>query len=130
MSETRNNRKRKMRPPPQNNIDQEFLADLVKRIAYGGNPEHKRNPGDFGLNPPSSPRHAKTLCDEARIFKRSVAMALLREGVKKGLISVQEREGCPQNIWAVSEQGIGTVGECRTLPISWISHANVRSFSG
>ena len=31
------------------------LADLSERVSYGGNPEHKKNPGDFGLTPPASP---------------------------------------------------------------------------
>ncbi|MDO9400469.1 MAG: hypothetical protein Q7T46_03245 [Polaromonas sp.] len=26
------------------------LCDLAKTVAYGGNPEHKKNPGDFGLH--------------------------------------------------------------------------------
>jgi len=34
----------------------EALEMLVPRVSYGGNPEHKRNPGDFGLTPPSQPR--------------------------------------------------------------------------
>lgn len=33
-------------------------ANLSPR--YSGNPEHKRNPGDFGLEPPSSPRLGKS----------------------------------------------------------------------
>ena len=33
-------------------------------------------------------------------------MRLLRKGAKLGLISVQERKGLPQNIWAVSPNGI------------------------
>lgn len=28
---------------------------------YEGSPHHKRNPGDFGLTPPSAPRLDKTL---------------------------------------------------------------------
>jgi hypothetical protein len=28
---------------------------LSERIGYGGNPEHKRNPGDFNLTPLSAP---------------------------------------------------------------------------
>jgi hypothetical protein len=31
------------------------LDDLSKKVSYGGNPEHKKNPGDFGLTPPASP---------------------------------------------------------------------------
>jgi hypothetical protein len=48
----------------------------AKRVRYGGNPEHKANPGDFELEPPSSPRPDKTLCDRTGIFERSKALAL------------------------------------------------------
>lgn len=64
------------------------------------------NPGDFGLDPPSSPRPDKTLCDGTGIFERSKAVELLQEGVRRGLISVQERDGLPQNVWAVTLDGI------------------------
>lgn len=77
------------------------LERLAEKVRYGGNPEHKRNPGDFNLSPPSNPRQAKTLCDEVGIFKRAEALAVLREGLRRGLVSIQERNGWPQNIWAV-----------------------------
>ncbi|BBL73894.1 hypothetical protein [Methylomagnum ishizawai] len=79
------------------------LKQLAEVVRYGGNPEHKRNPGDFGLNPPSNPRQAKTLCDEVEVFKRTQALTLLRKGLRRGLVSVQERNGWPQNIWAVAK---------------------------
>lgn len=100
------NPKRRMRLEPQNTIEQECLADLAERVSYGGNPEHKSNPGDFGLTPSSSPRPDKTLCDDAGIFTKSEATTLLREGIRKGLISKLEKNGWPQNIWAVSKQGV------------------------
>lgn len=59
-------------------------ADLKrwrKAVSYGGNPEHKKNPGDFGLTPPASPRRDKTLCDGVNIFQKAVALKLLKEGV-------------------------------------------------
>jgi len=31
------------------------LAMLAGRVTYGGNPQHKRRPGNFGLNPPAAP---------------------------------------------------------------------------
>jgi hypothetical protein len=97
------NPKRRIRPLP---IKKELLAVLTKRVQYGGNPEHKMNPGDFELEPPSSPRPDKTLCDGTGIFERNKAVTLLREGIRRGLISVQERDGLPQNIWAVTPDGI------------------------
>lgn len=96
------NPKRCIASPP----DSLALAQLAARVRYGGNPEHKRNPGDFGLTPPASPRRNKTLCDEARIVRRSVALELLREGIRRGLVSQWNGTGYPQNVWAVSAEGI------------------------
>lgn len=81
------------------------LERLVDSIHYTGNPEHKRNPGDFGLMPPSQPRPDKALCDTVNIFSRRKATELLRAGVRKGLISERQRNGYPQNIWVVTENG-------------------------
>lgn len=79
---------------------------LKNELRYTGNPEHKRNPGDFGLTPPSSPRPAKSLCDTARIFTRAEALRLLQLGLERGAFSAQLRNGWPQNIWAVTEDGV------------------------
>lgn len=91
---------------PKRQIDQEVssvvLESLSERLTYGGNPEHKRNPGDFGLAPPASPRPDKSLCDEINVFTRREAVDLLREGVRRSLISKQQVRGLPQNIWAVT----------------------------
>lgn len=82
-------------PPPA------ALNELAERIGYGGNPEPKRAPGDFGLTPPSSPRPDKTLCDGAGIVSRAAALAALRSGVLKGMVSRRVSGGFPQNIWSV-----------------------------
>src|ERR1035437_9720739 len=82
------------------------LERLARSAQYGGNPEHKKNPGDFGLTPPASPRRDKTLCDGAGIFQRKLALKLLKEGIRRGLVSQQVRNGFPQNIWAVTDDGI------------------------
>jgi hypothetical protein len=82
-----------------------MVEELAKHARYSGNPEHKRNPGDFGLDPPSSPRPGKTLCDVVEIQTRVAAVALLRAGLRKGTFSVQERGGWPQNVWAVTADG-------------------------
>ena len=46
------------------------------------------------------------MCDEAGIFCRWEADRLLRLGILQGLISDQIRGDLPQNVWAVSEEGI------------------------
>jgi hypothetical protein len=99
------NPKRRLRDAPALPQRQKELEEIAQRAIYAGNPVHKRNPGDFGLTPPSRPRPDKTLCDGAGVFERAVAQALLTEGIRRGLISVQERNGWPQNVWAVTNDG-------------------------
>ena len=65
--------------------DFERLDQLSERVQYGGNPEHKKNPSDFGLTPPSGPRPGKSLCDTIKVFSRQEALELLRTGLKKRL---------------------------------------------
>jgi hypothetical protein len=100
-------RKRKVNPKRRILLDPQpnDLARWAKRARYVGNPDHKRNPGDFGLEPPSSPRLGKTLCDAAAVFTRKDAQSLLRQGIEKGLVSEQLRNGWPQNIWSVESNG-------------------------
>ncbi|MDB5821035.1 MAG: hypothetical protein JWQ11_4675 [Rhizobacter sp.] len=104
------NPKRKLRPVlGLMQVAEQFKA-LSKAASYGGNPEHKRNPGDFGLSPPAMPRQGKSLCDDARIFSRAGALKLLKTGLERGIVSVQERNGWPQNIWAVAPNGVAVEG--------------------
>lgn len=86
----------------------EQLLEKWQQADYGGNPEHKRNPGDFGLTPPSSPTPHKSLCDDANITSKKQAKDLLLAGIRKGLVSQQRNQitHWPQNIWAVTSCGI------------------------
>lgn len=89
--------------------DPDFLRlceKLAKKVNYGGNPEHKKNPGDFGLTPPSGPRKGKSLCDDCGVFTRESALKYLRSGLMKGLVSEQFNGEWPQNIWAVMTNGM------------------------
>ena len=81
------------------------LADLAGKVRYGGNPEHKMNPGDFGLMPPADPRPGKSLCDVAAVFTRHEALRLLRLGLRKGLVSDRSLGDWPKNIWSVMANG-------------------------
>jgi len=40
------------------------------------------------------------------IFTRQEAERLLREGLRRGLVSTEEDHGWPKAVWAVSENGI------------------------
>lgn len=84
------------------------VQDTWEDADYGGNPEHKRNPGDFGLTPPASPRPHKSLCDDANITSKKQAKDLLLAGIRKGLVSEQRNQATdwPQNIWAVTCHGV------------------------
>ncbi|MBI4950476.1 MAG: hypothetical protein HY908_00435 [Myxococcales bacterium] len=67
---------------------------------------HKRNPGDFGLTPPASPRPEKTLCDEAAVATRAVAGALFQRAIEHGLVSADNAVlHFPKYLWVVDEAG-------------------------
>ncbi len=100
---SQHNLKRKIRKIED--CDKDMLDRLFISIIYTGNPAHKKKPGDFGLTPPSDPRPGKALCDIAKIFNRADALKLLKNGAKRGMISMQDINGFPQNIWAVDENG-------------------------
>jgi len=78
-------------------IQRQWLAD---RVSYQGSPFHKRYPADYGF-PEPKPRPDKTLCDSERKFLLQEAQDLLVAGVQRAMVSVQFRNGWPQNIWAV-----------------------------
>ncbi len=86
--------------------EKDELEKLAAMVRYGGNPEHKRNPGDFGLTPPSQPRADKSLCDGIQVFRREEALRLLRLGVKAGMVSPWDGTAFPKNIWSMTKDGI------------------------
>lgn len=96
----------KRRIASSGHASQAALDALAQRVRYGGNPEHKRNPGDFGLTPPADPRPGKSLCDTAALFRRSEALHVLQAGVRKGLISDRHEGEWPKNVWSVTSSGI------------------------
>lgn len=82
------------------------LQAMARAVRYGGNPEHKRNPGDFGLTPPSSPRRGKTLCDDLKVYRRVEAQRLVASGLRRGMVDARwNGEGWPQLVWAMDESG-------------------------
>ena len=66
----RYNLKRRIKELTKEDLQQ--YQEIADKISYGGNPEHKKNPGDFGLTPPSGLRAGKSLCDTVSIFSRQI----------------------------------------------------------
>lgn len=99
------NPKRKIAPNTEENL--QLGRNLAQRVRYGGNPEHKKNPGDFGLHPPANARSTKSLCDDVKIFNRKIALDYLKKGLELGLVryTKEENETWPQNVWAVTDDG-------------------------
>lgn len=77
------------------------LKQLAERARYGGSPEHKMRPNDYGLTPNRGRRAGKSLCDVEREFPKADAERLLKEGMKRAMVSQQAHNGWPQNVWAV-----------------------------
>ena len=74
---------------------------MGKIVQYGGNPEHKCRPNDYGLTPMRNPRPGKTLCDAEGEFKKASAEKLLKAAFEHGMCSEQTRGQWPQNVWVV-----------------------------
>lgn len=79
---------------------------LRANAAYEGSAHHKKEPHNFGLTPPASPRVDKTLCDEAGIFDKHVAFELFTLAIDVGLVSAKDKaDGFPAQIWVVDRDG-------------------------
>jgi hypothetical protein len=85
----------------QRGSDRAEQAGQVHRKSGAQEESRRFRPDSSGISRPD-----KTLCDGAQVFKRKLALKLLRKGVLKGLISDQERNEFPQQIWAVSDGGV------------------------
>lgn len=111
MSHRQSNRPDRRIVPP-NTLTQDELKDIEARARYGGIAYHKLHPGDYGFNPPTSPRPSKSVCDDLRPVLKKDAARLLREGIRKGMVSRPNLGQLPKYIWAVD--GNGEVYEAKT----------------
>lgn len=104
-------RARKAREDTERSIRDQPLTDeqrtfLGTHALYEGSPLHKKEPHNFDLTPPTSPRPEKTLCDEAGIFDKQVAHALFARAIDVGLVSEKDKvEGFPAQMWVVDGDG-------------------------
>ena len=87
------------------------LYEMARQAQYKPSPYHKpRSSGpNFDLMP--RPRPDKTLCDTLAVKGPTDASCLLRAGFRRGMISVQEYGGWPQNVWAVDAEGVVYEGQ-------------------
>jgi hypothetical protein len=99
---------------PANTLSDEELRRIAQATSYSATPYHKLHPGDYGFDPPVSPRPSESPCDDKRIVLRSEAAALLAQGIRKGMISRPRPGGLPKYVWAVDENG--DVYEAKTKP--------------
>ncbi|NQW46767.1 MAG: hypothetical protein HQ464_03250 [Planctomycetes bacterium] len=87
------------------------IAKRASKVRYGGNPKHKRNPGDFGLFPPAThsggdpERGADALCDLVKVFRRSEARALLEKAFREGFVDGRFDGDWPKTVWLVTKDG-------------------------
>lgn len=87
----------------QGRIPDVELDALTVRVRYGGSTHHKRNAGDYRFIPPSNPRGSKSLCDDLRVILMREAASLMKNGIKKGMVSEILPDGYPKYIWAVDD---------------------------
>ncbi len=85
-------------------LSKEERIFLQTNAAYEGSPFHKRSPNDFGLTPPTyAVRPEKTLCDEAGITKKQIAIELFARAIQVGLVSEAWTFGFPRQMWVVDD---------------------------
>ena len=94
--EARQQTQRNIRSTLLSQVEKDFLKE---HAVYEGASYHKKNPGDFKLNPPSGPRPNKTLCDEAGISRKAQAQALLLQAIDGGLVSEKTEFDFPKHLW-------------------------------
>ncbi len=115
------NSKRNILSTPNYLLLKDNLEKRSLTLRYDGKPEHKLNPGDFGLTPPACGRLDKSLCDLVKIFTHKEALKLLRKGFSKGMVDTREHRGWPRHIWVVMDDN--TVLEAKpSMPGEGIYH--------
>lgn len=105
---------------PAGGISATDLKALTRRLTYGGSSYHKLRSNDYGLSPPFSPRPHKSPCDDRRAVRKTEAIRLLKEGIRRGMVSALAAGGVPKYVWAVAEDGL--IFEAKTAPPNTVYH--------
>ena len=98
-----NNPKRRI--AKANHFTEGQLNDFAGTGRYRGSPHHKSQPADYGFHPPASPRPSKSLCDDKRVIRLEEAIRLFKDGIARGMVSMEQQNDLPKYIWAQDEQG-------------------------
>lgn len=85
-------------------LSEKERQELALGARYVRSAHHKTKPGDYGFQPPVSPRPWKSICDGRRVIRHSEAQGLFREGIRFGMISASQQEGLPKYVWAVDSE--------------------------
>ena len=93
---------RKRRIARMGEVDPGVLDRLASDARYVGSAHHKREPMDYGFDPPVNPRENKSVCGPVR---RAEAEALFREGVRRRMVSAFCKGELPKYVWAVDSDG-------------------------
>lgn len=86
----------------------DVIDRLVQTAQYHGVPRHKANPRAFGLPSYNKKRGDETLCDRDANFRpdqMANVSALLRRGIRAGLIGKLAVQGVPTIVWTVADDG-------------------------
>lgn len=81
------------------------LDEFASTAQYGGSAHHKLHPGGYGFVPPAAPRPSKSVCDGKRPVAPHEATGLLREAMRRGMVSSHVDGTWPKYAWAVDEAG-------------------------
>src|SRR5713101_1111011 len=95
----------KRRIAPSGRLDAEGRKSLAAKLTYVGSAHHKTKPGDYGFDPPVSPRPWKSICDGLRVVLLAEARDLFHRGILSGMFSEFPGGGVPKYVWAVDAEG-------------------------
>lgn len=122
------NPKRKL----QDQLLPEKCACLAQTVKYTGNPEHKRNPGDFGLTPPADAKPYKTHSVwHAHLGRAAAGDYLTSSGIASGdLHTTQYRHFTPRT-WPAFTQFLWLNSTSCIIDSSWTgSKSSVSCMAG
>ena len=88
-------------------VRRDEIERLEKGARYRPSPYHKLHPHhpSGGQSTYPSPRRDKTVCDGPTMDASLSPSELLSSGFRRGMVSEQKRQGWPQNVWAVDDEG-------------------------